>query len=168
MATLFICNLSKQHHQFLYRVAENQNALTETIPMGGQVQIPGDLTPEQIEGIVSHHRPYGLKSVAEARKIKGFTGLIYDIGKPVDLREPAFVNEVSGQNDATLNERSAQRRVDTTAAISKSLEEIGAQTRQPLQHTEVEVMEDTDGTPKVAAGVEVAALGTEPRNVRRR
>lgn len=164
MPKLFIANLSKQHQHFLYRLPEAPSTRTQDISIGAQVMLPGEMSTDDVAYVVEHHRTYGLKSVEEARRIKGFTGLVYSIDKPVNLDDKGFVDEVQGSNDETLTERSNTRREQTTAAISERLREVGAGTRAPLQRTEVEQVEETEGTPQVAVGVEAVAENVAPRN----
>lgn len=174
MPKLYVANLSKQNHQFLYSIPtkkdskENLGHRTTDIPMGQQRQIDSsDLQQWQIDAIVSHHQNYGMKSVAEARQIKGYTGMVYS-DKPIDVNESGFVEEVTKESGDTLNEAVNKRREATTAAISQNLSAIGEQSGAPLQRTEVEQQEDTTGTPQVAVGVETVAQGVEPRNTNAR
>lgn len=174
MSDLFVANLTKQHHIFIYQVVEGDvNASPnmvrayqrhENIPAGGQSRLPGDLTKAQIDVIVEHHRAYGMKSWEEARKIKGFTGLCFRLKDPIPLNDQGFIDDVVKSNDKTLNEANDVRREATTAAISERLNKIGSENRNPLHRTEVEQVEDTDGTPRVASGVEMPAEGIAPRN----
>lgn len=174
MSTLFVANLSKYRQTFMYRVPEVREgeALREggsirhqDIEVGSQVRIPGELSDAQILVIIDHHQIYGMKSETDARKIKGFTGLVYSIGKPIALNEKGLVEEIQDSNDAVLNARSDTRREHTTAAISQRLTEVTAGSRAPLQRVEVEQHEETDGTPsRVDVGVEAVAEGVQPRN----
>jgi hypothetical protein len=164
MPKLFIANLSKQHQHFLYRLPEWQSTRAQDIAIGAQVQIPGDLSDTDIAYVIEKHRAYGMKSVQEARRIKGFTGLVYDIDRPVNLGDQGFIDEVQESNDDTLTERSNERREQTTAAISERLRQVGEGTREPLRRTEVEQVEETEGTPQVAVGVEAVAENVAPRN----
>lgn len=167
MSKLFIANLTKQNQTFMYRVPEKDGGggtRHQDIQIGSQVQIPGDLSDAQIDVIIEHHGVYGIKSVQEARDIKGFTGLVYSIGKPVELNEKGLVEEILESNDASLTERTGARREQTAAAIADRLGHIGAGSGAPLQRTEVEQVEETKGTPRVAAGVEAVAENVTPRN----
>lgn len=164
MPRLIIGNLSKHHQHFLYRLPEAASTRNQDIPIGGQVPLPGDLSDTDIKFVIDSHRKYGIKSVDEARRIKGFTGLVYSIDKGIPMDERGFIEEVIASNDAALNERGEERRETTTAAISQRLQEIGRETRAPLQRTEVEQVEDTDGTPRVAAGVESVSDNVTPKN----
>lgn len=168
MPKLFVANLSKQHHLFLYQLLGSSGTIPQEIPIGAQVEIHGsrgmELDMDQINAIVEHHSRYGLKSVAEARKVQGFTGLVYGVDKPVNLDERGFVEEVVHSSDETLNERNADRRSNTTAAIAKRLGDVGAGSKAPLLRTEVEQSEETEGTPRVDVGVEAVSQGVRPRN----
>jgi hypothetical protein len=173
MPKLFIANLSKQHHHFLYAVPEGEGddrefvQRNQYIEIGSQVQLPGNLSQAQADIIIEHHARYGMKPYDEARKIKDFTGLCYRLEKPVPMNDQGFIDDVAKSNTDTMNARNADRREATGLAINDRLRRIGAESRNPLRRVEIEQVEDTDGTPRVSAGVEVPADGIEPRNVGR-
>lgn len=173
MSDLYIANLSKQHHLFIYTVLEGDTNSSdrgrayqrhEHLPAGGQARLPGELTADQVRAIVDHHRGYGMKPWNEARKIKGFTGLCFRIGAPVPMNDQGFIDEVVRENEATLTQANDVRREATAAAITQSLQRLGAESRNPLQRTQLEQVEDTDGTPRIASGVEMPSDGIQPRN----
>lgn len=165
---LFIANLTKQHQTFLYRVLEERvpggHSRHQEIAIGTQVMLPDDMSTEQINAIVDHHKLYGIKSVLEARKIKGFTGLVYSIEKPVQMNDEGFIKEVLQENDDALTGRANERRETTAAAINSRMQDLGRETGADLQRTEVEQVEETTGTPQVAAGIETVADNVAPRN----
>ena len=91
MSNLFIANLSQQHHMFTYTTAKGgQTPRSELIQVGQQIRIPGSLSEEAVRFIIEHHRKYGLKSAAEAAKIRGYTGLVFSMSEPVKLNDRGF------------------------------------------------------------------------------
>lgn len=165
---LFIANLTKQHQIFLYRVLEESvpggHSRHQDIAIGTQVMLPSDFSTDQINAIIDHQKLYGIKSVEEAQQIKGFTGLVYSIGKPVQLNDEGFVKDVLHHNDDTLTDRANDRRETTAAAITSNMQQLGRERGAPLQRTEVEQVEETTGTPQVAAGIETVVDNVAPRN----
>lgn len=157
MPRLFVANLSKQYHEFHYSRLEKKNTVI-TIPVGQQRQIGGDLSPEDVALIVGHHARYGLVSVNEIKNRREFTGLCYRIGDPVAIET---FYESYEKNDEALDERSADIRQEAATAMANQIEET---LRTPIHRTEVEMVEQTPGTPKIAEGIEVVAEGTTPRH----
>jgi hypothetical protein len=173
MSKLFIANLTKQHQHFLYSVPEGDGddrtyqSMQEYIDIGSQVQLPDTLTQAQLDIIVQHHSRYGMKPYDEARKIRDFTGLCYRFEEPVPMNDQGFIDDIVKSNNHTLDERNDKRRELTTVAINDRLRREASGSRAPLRRVEVEQVEETDGTPRVASGVEVPADGVAPRNATR-
>lgn len=80
---LYIGNATRQVHAFAYWVIGGKSARTQHVPMGGQVQITGDLSAAEIDFIVKQHVPYGLVEVSEIDRTKVFTGICYSVDKPI-------------------------------------------------------------------------------------
>lgn len=160
MASLFIANTSKQHHDFAYRLPEEQNIRYETIRAGSQARIGGDLQRETIDRIIKQHTAYGLKDVSDLPRNSAFVGLCFSIDKPVSFDT---IMETFEQNDTAMNERAEDRREDVAAAISSEMQATLNANGASVQRTEVETVEDTKGTPAVASGYETVADGVEPK-----
>lgn len=166
MTKLFVANLSKQHHEFHYRIPEGDRtkALAPVmIPVGQQRQVGGDLRLEDIALIVEDCARYGIVSSDEIKNRREFTGLCYRIAKPVPI--DTFYESYE-KNDEALDERSADIRQEAATAMANQIEETlhTPHSRVTLHRTEVELVEQTPGTPKIAEGIEVLAEGTLPRH----
>jgi hypothetical protein len=82
MAMMFVGNVRKQHHVFHYRVSGRTNLTSQEIPIGQQIKLSGDLTPDDIEGVILQHQQYGFCD-ANNDIPKKFGGILYSIGKPI-------------------------------------------------------------------------------------
>jgi len=121
MSKLFIGNPSKQHHQFIYRLVDTRNfqQIERPIRFGAQVQLVGDLSTPQIDGIILQHAPYGMIPVDEIERTRGFIPLIYSIDKPIPQ---AKLLRAMNQNQGVLVERGKQSRQEAAVANSVALE----------------------------------------------
>ena len=150
MTVLFVANVTKQVHTFTYRLKAREKLCEEKIPPGAQIRVGSeDFTKDEIDDIIKHHARYGMRPAAEASRIRGFVGLCYSIDKPITLDR---ILETFERNDVALTERAAERREETANAVAKGIEEkLGV----PVKRVEVETIEDTTGTPRIAEGLEV-------------
>lgn len=167
MATLYIANTSKQHHQFMYRLPEQQIPRSDIIRIGAQMRI-GDLSREQIDHIIKQHQRYGLKSVDELQRNRDYIGLLYSIDKPVPLNNERVLGDTFAHNDEVLNDKAKDRREEAAVAVAENIQNTMQHHGVEVPRAEVEVVEDTRGTPKVADGYEVVREGTRPRHEGRR
>jgi len=79
---MFVGNVLNQNYIFHYRVSGRNGMTTQVISKGEQVKLSGDLTPDDMEGIILQHQPYGFID-ASAPNLGKFGGIIYSIGKPI-------------------------------------------------------------------------------------
>jgi hypothetical protein len=162
MTKLFIANTTKQHHDFAYRLPEDKNVRIETIRIGTQVAVGGDLSMDVIARIIEQHSAYGLRDARTLSGVKDFVGLCYSIDKPVPMDNMLVLFE---RNDEVLNERADQRREDIAGAIAHNTQSQMEGADVTLQRAEVEVVEETkNGTPAVSSGYEVTADGAPSRH----
>ncbi len=137
---MYIANCSMQHQDFQYRVL-GQNALRiQRIEMGGQIPLSGDLQSEDIDYIVEQHERYGLISVTEIDRTKGFFGLCYSVDKPVDVNKLRYSLE---HNNKVLVERGVELRKQAAIATNNLIEDsvIG----NTLKNLEMSVVEEKSG-----------------------
>ncbi len=161
MASLYVANTSKQHNHFYYRLPEDPVARYEEIRIGTQARIGGDLSHEVIQRIIKQHEVYGLRPESELKNAKGYVGLCYSVDKPVKMESLLGTFE---SNDVAMNERAEDRREETSAAIASGIQSTLEASGGTMNRAEVEVVEDTRGTPKVASGYETTREGVEPRH----
>jgi hypothetical protein len=161
MASLYIANTSKQNHIFIYREFESQQLRERPIPIGSQICLVDDAPISEIEYIVKQHAHFGLTKASELIGRRGFVGMCYSIDAPVNVDR---MFERLETNDSALNDRSEEQRNNTVAAIANGLQERMQEHGVKVPRTEVEVVEETKGTPKIAVGTEVVEPGTQPRH----
>ena len=161
---LFIANLTRQSHDFLFRLIEDPRLHSITIPPGGQVQVAGDLQPEFVRNIVGQHERYGLATVREAKRSRRFVGLCY-AHTPIDIDT---ILEANALNDRLLTEGATVTRQETALASAQFAEDqhtksgrIGRMTGFQQAVEEVTPPRERVHEPLIDV-VTVAAEGTEP------
>lgn len=158
MPKLFVANTSKQKWMFTYRLPHMNSHFTKEIPPGKQICLD-HLQSDDIARVIEHNQIYGMKPSEEVSRRKGYTGLTYRLDKPVEMDS---MLETYDSNDTALTDAAQQRRVDSTVAASDGIASalnvmtgIDKEKMRPVKVTQ-EVIEETEGNPRVAAGVEVS------------
>ena len=123
---LYVANLTAQKVVFAYLMPDEHGKLTggghrtQDIPIGGQVVVAGDLTKEQIDAIIKHHRKYGMRSQDEiAARRSTFVGVCYSIDRPVTT---ASIRNGLETNLTVLTEAGKQYRTEAAVAVSNAME----------------------------------------------
>lgn len=162
---MFIGNATKQIQDFVYRLAENPSTMRQTIPIGGQVQISGDLNMPQIDTIIAQHARYGMRKSDELDRTKPFVGLLYSIDRPI----PAMrLTQAMEHNDNVLTQRGEETREQIAVASSNAIENKLEDDRNngmpdvTLREFETQIIEEekpgqvrVDGQKTIAEGVRV-------------
>lgn len=168
---LYIANCTKQAYHLASRIPEMSGVKIIEIPIGGQMQIAGELSQPQIEAIIDQHRIYGLVSVDEFKRLKEFVPLVYSEGRPVTVD---VIKQIMALNNGVLVQRGKdirqQAAVATSAAISQNLEDISPEAPS-LETLEMSVVEETrgdlnEGDP-MAEGVRVQREPGQPKQARK-
>jgi len=167
---MFIANCTNQVQDFHYRLPENPKVLKQTIPIGGQIQIPGDLSTPDIEAIVRQHTVYGMVSVQEIDRTKDFIGICYQLDRKVDMER---VKRAAIHNLGVLNERGRKLRQEAAVAVNNAIEEQtnGVQAfemsieEQESQGKDIEVNEKVRVSKYEEPQAPVKARGARPRKV---
>ena len=120
MTKMFIANTTQQVQDFQYRLPENPKIVKQTIPIGGQIQIPGDLTVHDIEAIIEQHSPYGMVAVSEIDRTKPFIGVCYSLDKAVTVNKIMSAIE---HNGAVLDARGREIRKEAAVSVNNAIEE---------------------------------------------
>jgi hypothetical protein len=102
MTKLYLANCTKQIKQVNYRLPESRRVYETRLDPGACQALPTDMNPEQIEHFLRQHMPYGLRDEKTVKNVKEHVGLLYSIGKPVDMKRVAQVRE---RNDEVLTEQ---------------------------------------------------------------
>lgn len=137
---VFVANCTKQPHDFIFRVPEENKTRMQRIMDGHQVPLSGEYDDKQIEAIVSHHAKYGLIRSDEVDRSKIFNGLCYSIDKPVPL---GILMKVLDHNSKVLTERGQELRKEAAVAVSETLNK---NTDNTLSNFEVDVVEEKKGS----------------------
>jgi hypothetical protein len=142
MPELYIGNVSKQIQQFCYRSPERPGVITQTIPIGGQIRISPngqlvDLSPPEIEAILSQHRTYGIVDIDDIdNKQSPFSGICYSIGKAMS---PEKLRRAMVKKEESLKAFGQRLRQEAALAVNSQIEEqIGA----PLRNLEMSFEEE--------------------------
>lgn len=154
MAYVYIANGTQQFQEFIYTLPEKNGQFRVTIAPGSQQRLPHDCSPMDIESIENQHRKYGLIRSDEVSRVKGFHGLCFSIGKPVNL------NSIHGLllvNNDTLVERGKRIREEAGVAIHSQIEELFARQQLParLNAASTSIQEDSR-EPTFAEGIRVS------------
>lgn len=155
---LYVANTSKQNWEFTFRLPAMQSGyFRKLIPAGQQICVD-HLSSDEIALVISHWERYGMKSSEEMSRRKGYTGICYRLEKPVVMDAMLATYEL---NDDALAQAADERRIKTATRMATDIAtDISSKTgidktKLVPQRLEVEVVEDTDGTPSISAGVEV-------------
>lgn len=164
-STLYIANTTKQDHDFAFRRPEAQIPTVVKIPAGTQAAIIRDGDTTAIDHVINQHRKYGLISVAEAAKLRGFVGLCYSIDKPMAFKDMKLVFE---KNDKVLRKQGEDNVRQIAAAVNEGIDTKLQDAGIPTQaaHVAVEVVEEnTEGQPtSIAVGAEVVKDDSQVRH----
>ena len=158
MSRMFVANATKQNVDFVYRLPESTNLRSQTIPIGRQVPLAGDLTKPEIDAIIAQYSKYGLIEASTIDQSRTFHGLCYSIDKPVPSTK---MRRLLDQNMAVLKARGKQMREEAAVNESLNLENMlteGGRTEE-LRNFEMSVVvedrDEADTSPEIAEGVRV-------------
>lgn len=159
---LFVANCTKQVHDFVYRLPEKGTRL-QRIEIGSQIQVAGDLSQPEIDAIVDHHARYGMRSVADVKKMKTeFVGLCYSVDKPVSRENMEIALQ---RNDDVLIDRGQQLRKQAAVATSAAIMQDGNQQNLKGFETSITEVRKDGGEPEVQETVRVDPNAAAPETV---
>lgn len=140
MTKMYVLNCTRQNQEFWYRLPESDKLLHQLIPIGGQIQVAGELNTPDIDAIIEQHARYGMVAYSEIDKYKPFIGYCYQLDKRFgDIA--AALQRGFDHNDMVLEERGQQLREEAAVAINESIE---AQ-RAPARLTALEMTVEEEG-----------------------
>jgi hypothetical protein len=161
---MYIANRSKQNQMFSYRVPDDNGTLTRprvlNIAPGSQIALPeNDLSTPQIDAIIEQHRKYGLMSVEDALRGRGFSALCYSLNKPISVNNIMLGIQ---HNDRSLREKGVKQRQEAGVAAFQGAEQAAQEVGLGLSEVEFTVIENNpdknsgtrEGDP-VAEGIRV-------------
>jgi hypothetical protein len=120
MPKMYIANCTNQVQDFMYSLVKGGKTMKQIIPIGGQIQIPGDLTTAQIEMVVAQHSKYGMVRVDEIDRARAFVGVCYSIDRRIDVNRVRYALE---HNHEVLIERGRVIREEAAVSVNNALQE---------------------------------------------
>jgi hypothetical protein len=164
MSDLYIGNATRQFLDFYYRMPESSQSRIQKIRPGGQIKISGNLNTADVDAIVEQHKKYGLVRVSEIDRTKDFSGICYDVDRPIRVDN---LRRAMDKKIAVLVDKGKEIRklaaIANNNALEASLEESGRP--EGLRELDTSIVEEnpgenTEGT--VSEGVKVVADGSAP------
>jgi hypothetical protein len=172
MGSLFVGNATKQNYVFLYRASGRSSPTAQEIPIGTQVKLSGDLLPDDIEGIILQHQPYGFMDINNFNSPL-FGGIVYSENKPIPSEK---LKKAMIRYQEILDARGKITRKEGAIAASDVIEkQIIGEDNNAMKLTNLEMSVDEDppkggsieGQDLFSEGIQVLrAPPTEGSNVR--
>ena len=141
-----------QNVDFQYRLPEYRTYRMQTIPIGGQIKISGDLNEKQIDIIIQFHLKYGIKKYSEIGEFKGFfIPYIYSIDNPISAET---ITELVIQNREYNKNQGERLRAEAAIAVNAMIEENAG---EQLTAFEIEIIEKQtkDRDPEIAEKITI-------------
>lgn len=167
---LYVANMTKQFHDFLYTVPEEKKQgrfRMQRIAPGEQIRVyQDDMTQADVDAIVSQHEIYGLIGVNEIKRTKAFIGLCFSVDKPVDMEKFMVAEQ---HNDAVLADRGVEIRKNAAVAVADHISR-NRESSGDLAGLDVEVIEQPKrgGTPDGLMNEKVTVSNNDQRSKNRR
>lgn len=170
---MYIGNATKQHQNIHYRVPEAVQARQQTIPIGGQVKIEGDLSQPAINGIIEQLKKYGLIAVDDIKGSRGFAPMCYSIGSAIN---PLMIKLLADRNSGVLNHRGSEQRKEMAIAMASTIGQNAAENGvgDSLEQVSVDTVEEDNvdartrqtmtGEARVMERTVVTPEGKQPHN----
>lgn len=134
---MFVANASRQTNHFAYRKAGGAGPYQQEIPAGGQIQVSGDLAPEDVEAILKQHTKYGLIHIDQIPRSQGVCTLCYLVGeRPIRLER---IQELLLRNDRVLRQRGKDAREAAAIALNEQIEQSMLEQQMPGRLAELDV-----------------------------
>src|SRR5215475_2148829 len=136
MPALYIGNVSKQVQIFTYRSPERPGVIAQHIPIGGQIRVSPngahyDLSPPEIDAIISQHRTYGLVEIDEIdKKQNPFSALCYSIGKEMTAEK---LRRAMLKKEESVKLFGQKLRQEAALAVNSQIEEQSGQRLRELE-----------------------------------
>jgi hypothetical protein len=135
--SLYIGNATRQPFGFQYRVSKGASAIREqSIPSGEQIRVAGELTPAQVDYIVTSLAKYGVVSADSIDHTRGFRGYCYSIGKPIAGMKLTLLMD---HNLGELVKLGREIREQSAIAQNNMLETALIENGRPERMTEMEL-----------------------------
>lgn len=138
MTAMYIANCTNQNIDFQYRLPENPKVIKQTIPIGQQIRIPGDLSTPDVEAVIRQHAKYGLVAVSEIDRSRNFIGVCYQLDKPIQVDKLA---KAIDHNYKVLDAIGKTIREEAAVVIENTIADSIPQRLGRLNELEIEIEE---------------------------
>jgi hypothetical protein len=172
MPDMYVANAMKQNYNFLYRASGRSSPTAQEIPIGTQVRIAGNPTPDDIEGIIVQHQPYGFMDLDRFESPK-FGGILYSLRGPIP---EATLKRAIEKYQEIKDEIGKDIRKESALAASSTIEnEIIGRDNNAMKLTNLEMSVEEDppkegsreGHPDLfSEGIQVLRVPPSESNVR--
>lgn len=143
---LFVANATKKTIDFVYRTSIGGAIRSQHIPIGGQVQLSGELAEAEIAYVIESYEKYGIIDASKVNQVQTLVGLCYSVGKPVTnvAIEKLIVNNI--EELVALGQRIRQECAITTSdMLNNALDEAGGEYAPNVNKFEMSVVEQDGG-----------------------
>ncbi len=143
---LYIGNTTKQTMVHCFRLPASDKTQMVTIESGRQEKVGDGWTSDQTDAVVKHLELFGARRSNETgMAMKGFTGLLYSVDKPISETQI-----ISGHDAVVDNQelRSATEATRSALAFDRSTRADKGRGKRLAKVTEVEVLQDIQGSQK--------------------
>jgi hypothetical protein len=139
---LYVANCTHQIQTLNYRLNDTKGRgfITQSLDIGRQIQIAGELDEEQIKRVLKNLYTYGLHSIEDLKGTKHYVPLLYCIDKPVPS---GLMGEVIEYNRGLLREFGTKLRREAAIATSHGMREYSPNAADNLS---MSVEEEKTGT----------------------
>jgi hypothetical protein len=131
---MYIANCTAQVQDFQYTLPGAKKARKQTIEVGRQIRISGDLTLAQIESIVKQHAKYGMLACSEVPRAKTFAPYVFNTERPV----PRTVTMAAVLKNRELKDKEGREIRDRAAVSVHNAIEQELEAFKPLALRELE------------------------------
>lgn len=176
---LYVCNATPRHFHLNFRLPEGsrlanpRKVFSVNITPGGQKNV-AELDPsnrmdaEDVAHVIRQIEVYGARTVSDASKEKGFSGIIYSTARAVDVDA---IHQGLGETDQIAIDKALESRKLNAMAGDGIIAEEARKTGGNIAPLEVEITEqprsgDAPNEQKRQETIEVQRPGVEPRSVR--
>lgn len=135
---MFVANGTRQHINFMYRLPETNKTREQTIRVGEQIQVSGDLNQVDIDSIIAQHAVYGLVRSDEIDRKGQKPTMCYQLDKPI---HPSVIKRLEMINQGILDQRGAEARQNAAIVMANELGADMQRKQSNLSGFEVDVVE---------------------------
>ncbi len=143
MAVMYLANCTKYYQEFNYRIPGSSSQQLHELKIGpmGQEKLPHELGEMELRIIAEAHQKYGLVEDKDVPNVKGYNGMIFRIGKKIDMERMEHVLETTLDH---LEEQVTERFKSGLAASDNRVKSIAGEENATMG--QIEVLEVTDST----------------------